>query len=129
MTLRLAAAALAAAVVAGATTNAVAQHPPAQQPGYVQLDAPLNPVPRPNIPWQVGGAMYTNQAFYAHEMLYPHCYKAMYGPYYWQVKGGWKITRNGVRECQNWRLRGTEVKVKYRSSRSPFALFLPPSTR
>ena len=126
-------ASLAVVLVAWSTTAARAQGPaytpPPQQPGYVQLDAPLNPVPRPNIPWQVGGTMYTNQAFYAHEMLYPHCYRAMYGPYYWSVTGGWKITPGGVREVQHWRLKGTQVKVNYRSSRAPFSLFIPPSIR
>lgn len=133
MTSRLLATAFAAMVVAGSTATIRAEeagHARANlQPHYPQLSAAMNPVPRPNIPWQVGGTMYTNQAFYAHEMLYPHCYKAMYGPYYWTVRGKWKITPRGVRECQDWQLRGTEVKVNYRSSYAPFSLFKPPSIR
>ena len=49
-----------------------------QQPGYVQLGAPLYPSPRPNIPIWTGSTMITNQAFAPHEMLYPHTYRAMY---------------------------------------------------
>ncbi|MEX0703239.1 MAG: hypothetical protein WD069_14190 [Planctomycetales bacterium] len=98
-------------------------------PGYPVLDAPMNPVPRPNIPVQVGATMITNQAFYPHEMLYPHRYRAMYPPFYYKMVGGWHVTPWGVRSHEHWQLQGTEVEVKYHSSISPFALFHPPSVR
>lgn len=98
-------------------------------PGYPVLDAPMNPVPVPNVPVQVGSTMITNQALYPHEMLYPHRYRALYPPFYYTMHGRWKVTPWGVRSHEHWQLRGTEVKVKYHSSISPFALFHPPSIR
>ena len=86
-----------------------------QQPGYVQLGAPLYPCPRPNIPIWTGSTMITNQAFAPHEMLYPHTYRAMYPPYYHRVKGGWILTPFGIRSHEHWELQGTQVQVKYRS--------------
>jgi hypothetical protein len=99
---------------------------PIQQPGYVRLSAPLNPVPQPNIPYQVGGSVITNQAFYAHEMLYPHSYRALYGPYYYKVGNVTTFNGRGFVQREKWELQGTEVKVKYHSAISPFALFFPP---
>jgi hypothetical protein len=99
---------------------------PIQQPGYVRLSAPLNPVPQPNIPYQVGGSLITNEALYAHEMLYPHQYRALYGPYYYRVKNRWYLTPRGYLQQEHWELEGTEVKVKYHSAIAPFALFMPP---
>jgi len=89
--------------------------PPAQQPGYVNLGAPLYPSPRPNVPIQTGSTMITNQAFAPHEFLYPHTYRAIYPPYYHRVKGGWILTPFGVRSHEHWELQGTQVQVKYRS--------------
>lgn len=86
-----------------------------QQPGYVQLGAPMYPTPRPNIPIWTGSTMITNQAFAPHEMLYPHSYRAMYPPYYHRVKGGWILTPFGVRSHERWELQGTQVEVNYRS--------------
>ncbi len=95
-------------------------------PGYVKLNAPLNPTPRPDIPHQMGGAMITNQAFYPQEMLYPHEYNAMYGPYYYRVSGKWKVTPWGVRSYEHWELLGTKVRVRYKSKISPFSGFVTP---
>ena len=92
----------------------VPQGPPQQQ-GYVRLNAPLYPSPRPNIPIWTGSTMITNQAFAPHEMLYPHTYKAIYPPFYHKVKGGWIVTPFGVRSHERWELQGTQVQVKYRS--------------
>jgi len=88
---------------------------PVQQPGYVQLGAPLYPSPKPNIPIWAGATMITNQAFAPHEMLYPHTYRATYPPFYHRVKGGWILTPFGVRSHERWELQGTQVQVKYRS--------------
>ncbi|MBL4885445.1 MAG: hypothetical protein JKY95_13035 [Planctomycetaceae bacterium] len=82
---------------------------------YPQVNAPLYPSPQPHVPTYAGGTMITNQAFSPHEMLYPHTYKAMYGPYYYKVRGSWITTPWGVRSHDRWELQGTEVTVKYRS--------------
>ncbi|MCA8988413.1 MAG: hypothetical protein KDA78_12260 [Planctomycetaceae bacterium] len=94
--------------------------------GYPQLNAPLYPSPQPNTPLYVGGTMITNQAMSPHEMLYPHQYKAMYGPYYYKVRGSWYLTPFGVRSHDRWELQGTEVSVKYRSHYRPFSFYFPP---
>jgi hypothetical protein len=86
-----------------------------QQPGYVQLGAPLYPSPRPNIPIWTGSTMITNQAFAPHEMLYPHTYRATFPPFYHRVKGCWILTPFGIRSHERWELQGTQVQVKYRS--------------
>jgi len=97
-----------------------------EQPGYVQLDAPLYPVPRPNIPYQVGATMITNQALAPHEFLYPHTYRALYPPYYYRVRGHWWGAFGSSKAHEKWELQGTEVEVKYSSHiplkyRNPFA--------
>lgn len=97
--------------------------------GYPQLNAPLYPSPQPMTPLYVGGTNITNQAFSPHEMLYPHQYKAMYGPFYYQVNGRWYLTPWGVRSHDTWKLQGTEVEVKYRSHYRPFSFYFPPVTR
>ena len=97
--------------------------------GYVRLNAPLNPTPRANIPYQTGGTMITNQAFRPSEMLYAHRYQAMYPPYYYKVFGGWKVTPWGVRSYERWKLMGTKVDVKYHSSISPLSGFTKPLLR
>jgi len=98
--------------------------PPQAQ--YPYLGAPLYPCPQQNIPVQVGGTMYTNDAFAPHEMLYPHEYKAMYPPFYYRVKGSWIWTPFGMESHDKWKLMGTEVNVKYRSSYSLLSGFIPP---
>ena len=102
---------------------------PAQHPGYPQTGAALYPAPQPGIPYQVGGTTIVNPALQPHEMLYGHQYKALYGPYYYQVQGHWLVTPFGVWSQEDWRLKGTEVNVRYRTSVSPFSLFVPPALR
>ena len=96
--------------------------------GYPYLNASLYPSPRPNIPYQVGATLITNQALAPHEMLYPHTYKALYPPYYHKTRGFWLWTPLGVWSHQHQSPDGTLVKVKYRSHYSPFSLFCPPVT-
>lgn len=96
------------------------------QPGYVYLNAPLYPTPQPFVPPEVGSSVITNQAFAPHEMLYAHKYHAMYPPFYYKVNGRWMVSESGLRNRESWKLQGTEVKVKYHSHISPFALFAPP---
>lgn len=83
--------------------------------GYVRLNAPMYPCPRPNIPAWTGTTMITNQALAPHEMLYPHKYRAMYPPFYHKVHGFWFWTPFGMRSHEHWKLQGTMVKVNYRS--------------
>ena len=91
--------------------------------------ASLYPSPRPGIPTEVSGTMIPHHALHPHEMLYAHKYKAMYGPYYYKVNGGWMVTPFGVWSKENWKLQGTTVDVKYKSHISPFARFHPPVIR
>ena len=93
---------------------------------YPHTAAPMYPSPQPNIPYYVGGSAYTNQAFYPHEMLYEHKYKAMYPPYYYRTKGSWVTTPFGVWSHEDWQVKGTEVEVEYRSHISPLSLFASP---
>ena len=88
--------------------------------GYPKLDAPLYSSPVQYVPQQMGGAFITNQAFAPHEMLYPHKYKAIYGPFYYKVKGHYYITRKGVKVQEKWYLKGTEVEVEYKDHFSVF---------
>jgi len=83
------------------------------QDGYVRLGAPMNPVPRPDIPYQVGSTFSTNQAFSPHEMLYPHSYRAMYPPYFYQVRGQWYSILGHMTNHEFWELKGTQVDVDY----------------
>lgn len=94
--------------------------------GYPRLNAPLYPTPQQNIPPQTGGTLITSQALAPHEMLYPHEYRSLYGPFYYRVKGSWIWTPFGMESHDKWELMGTEVKVKYRSNYSLFSLFTPP---
>lgn len=82
---------------------------------YPQLHAPLYPSPVQYTPSWNGGTVITNQAFAPHEMLYPHEYHAMYGPYYYRVRGSWIWTPFGVRQHEQVKLEGSEVIVKYKS--------------
>lgn len=91
--------------------------------------AALYPSPRGGIPQQVGGSAIVHPAFHPHEMMYPHKYKAMYGPYYYKVRGKWMVTPWGTWSHENWKLQGTQVEVKYKSHISPFAKFHPPVLR
>ena len=86
---------------------------------YPQLNAPMYPVPQPNIPAGVGGAAYTNQALAPHEMLHEHEYRAMYPPYYYKVNGVWWWTPFGMESHDRWKLQGTFVNVKYHSQFGP----------
>jgi hypothetical protein len=95
--------------------------------GYPYLNAPMYPCPLPNIPYQVGATFLTNQAFDPHEMLYPHTYRSLYPPYYYEVSGGWKVLPWGVAQGERWRLRGTYVSVKYKSSWGLFSGWCPPA--
>ncbi len=99
---------------------------PAAGGAYPQLNAPLYPSPKPNIPIWTGGSFVTNQALAPHEMLYPHTYRAMYPPFYHKVNGGWIVTPFGVRSHENWKLQGTMVTVKYRSKLPWAPHFSPP---
>lgn len=94
--------------------------------GYVHLDAPLYSSPVQNVPHQVGGTFITNQAFAPHEMLHAHTYKAMYGPFYYKVRGSWFVWPCGVESYDRWELMGTEVKVEYRSHIPMFSRFSRP---
>lgn len=89
----------------------------------------LYPSPTPGIPRYVGGTMIPTHAFHPHELMYPHRYKGMYGPFYHKVHGSWILTPFGVWSKENWKLQGTTVDVKYKSHISPFALFHPPVLR
>lgn len=97
------------------------------QPGYVYLNAPLYPVPRPDIPYQVGSSFITNQALSSHEMLYPHTYRALYPPFYYYVQGHWVKVKDCMKTHENWELRGTEVIVEYRDSLPFFSRFTNPA--
>lgn len=93
---------------------------------YPQINAPLYPCPVQRVPIQTGATVITNQALAPHEMLYPHEYRAMYGPFYYRVKGTWIVTPFGVRSHDKWELQGTEVRVKYRSKFGLLSGFIPP---
>ncbi len=95
--------------------------------GYPYLNAPMYPCPLPYIPYQVGATFITNQAFDPHEMLYPHTYRSLYPPYYYEVSGASKIFPWGVGQSERWRLRGTYVSVKYHSSCGLFSGWCPPA--
>ncbi len=98
-------------------------------PGYPQFHGSLYPAPQPDVPYQIGGAVITNQALAPHEMLYPHSYRALYPPFYYKVAGGWMVTPWGVWSHDSWKLEGTEVKVKYRPRISFLTGFSPPVHR
>ncbi len=102
-----------------APAPAAAAYAPPSQPGYVQLGAALYPSPRPNIPVETGITYITNQALAPHEMLYPHTYRSMHGPFYHRVVGSYYWTPFGMRTHEKWELQGTMVQVKYRSQQ-PF---------
>lgn len=116
-----------AAAYQGATHGTPALNPHGINVGqYPQLNAPLYPSPIQGVPSWTGGTVITNQAFAPHELLYPHKYHSMYGPFHYQVKGCWILTPFGVRQHEQWKLQGTEVRVKYRSQYKLFSGFCPP---
>ena len=85
---------------------------PVGYPGcYPQLRSSLYPSPRPNVPREVGWTVYTTPAFAPHEMLYPHCYRAMYPPFYYKNTSGLACIPFFPKPC----LKGTVVTVKYSS--------------
>jgi hypothetical protein len=94
---------------------------------YPRLNAPLYPSPvQYTQPWS-GVSIVTNQALAPHEMLYPHKYRAMYAPFFYEVKGHWIVTPTGVKQGEIWKLKGTEVKVNYKSHHGLFTkFFFPP---
>lgn len=96
---------------------------------YPTLNAPLYPSPVQYTPPWTGGTIITNQALAPHEMLYPHKYHAMYGPFYYKVRGSWFVTPCGVHQHEKWKLEGTQVKVKYHSHHRLFSGFHPPVSR
>jgi hypothetical protein len=102
--------------------------PPGARPGnnYPVLNAPLYPSPVQYTPPWTGGTIITNQALAPHEMLYPHRYHAMYGPFYYNVRGCWVVTPFGVRQYEKWRLEGTQVKVDYHPHFRLFSGYHPP---
>jgi hypothetical protein len=95
-------------------------------PMYPLTNSPLYPAPVPHVPYQMGGTAITNQAFAPHEFLYPHTYRAMYGPFYYKVNGHWVACPFGSKTYENWELMGTEVEVKYKSHISPLSRFVAP---
>ncbi len=78
---------------------------------YPNLNSSLYPCPQPNVPVEVGQTIITNQAFYPHEMLYPHCYRAIYPPYFYENKCGLGCLPFVPKPC----IQGTVVTVKYKS--------------
>ncbi len=81
-------------------------------PCHPTLNSSLYPCPRPDVPYEVGQTLITNQAFYPHEMLYAHQYKALYPPYFYENKCGLSCLPFFPKPC----LKGTVVKVKYKST-------------
>ena len=96
-------------------------------PGYPQLSAPLSPVPRQDVPIQVGGTMIAHPALAPHEMLYAHSYRGLYPPFYYKVDGSWMWTPFGMESHDKWQLQGTDVRVKYHSRIGLLSMFAPPN--
>lgn len=110
---------------AAAAPDAVAVAP--NMSVYPRLNAPLYPAPVQYAPPWTGVSVITNQALAPHEMLYPHKYRALYPPFYYNVKGHWVVTPTGVKQGEVWKLEGTEVKVNYKAHRGLFSrIFFPP---
>ena len=80
-------------------------------PCYPAINSSLYPCPRPDVPYEVGQTIITNQAFYPHEMLYCHRYKALYPPYFYENKCGLACLPFFPKP----RLKGTCVTVKYKT--------------
>lgn len=114
------------AAVAGSGHYGTTSGAAAGRTAYPVLGAPLYPSPVQYTPPWTGGTVITNQALAPHEMLYPHKYHAMYGPFYYNVRGSWIVTPFGVRQHEKWKLEGTHVKVKYHPHHKLFSGFHPP---
>lgn len=91
-------------------------------PGYANIRPALYPCPKPDIPLEVGRTLITNPALAPHEMLYPHCYRALYPPYYYKNTCGLACLPFVPKPC----LCGTEVTVQYKSHLGCFGRFYPP---
>jgi hypothetical protein len=87
---------------------------------YPQLNSSLYPCPKANVPVEVGQTFITNQAFYPHEMLYAHQYRALYPPFFYENKCGLTCLPFFPKPC----LRGTLVTVKYKTT-YPCGFFPP----
>jgi hypothetical protein len=87
---------------------------------YPQLNSSLYPCPKQNVPVEVGQTFITNQAFYPHEMLYAHQYRALYPPFFYENKCGLTSVPFFPKPC----LRGTLVTVKYKTT-YPCGFFPP----
>jgi len=87
---------------------------------YPQLNSSLYPCPKQNVPVEVGQTFITNQAFYPHEMLYAHQYRALYPPFFYDNKCGLTCLPFFPKPC----LKGTLVTVKYKTT-YPCGFFPP----
>jgi hypothetical protein len=81
-------------------------------PCHPAINSSLYPCPRPDVPYEVGATLITNQAFYPHEMLYCHQYRALYPPYFYENKCGLACLPFFPKPC----LKGTVVTVKYKGT-------------
>lgn len=116
---------------AGGVDGAVGQVPlpgygPTIPQNYPVPKAGLYPSPIQTAPTWNGQTVITNQALAPHEMLYPHEYNAMYGPFYYKVKGHFLWTPFGMRTHEKWKLEGTQVNVKYHDRIRLFSGFHAP---
>jgi hypothetical protein len=87
---------------------------------YPQLNSSLYPCPKQNVPVEVGQTFITNQAFYPHEMVYAHQYRALYPPFFYENKCGLTCLPFFPKPC----LKGTLVTVKYKTT-YPCGFFPP----
>jgi hypothetical protein len=94
--------------LASATCAAAQADEGASAPPYIT--SALYPCPVPYVPREVGYTVITNQALAPHEMLYAHRYRALYPPYYYE-----KCCLTCLPFFPQPKLRGTMVKVKYKS--------------
>jgi len=88
---------------------------------YPPLNSALYPCPRPDVPYEVGRTIITNQALYPHEMLYAHRYRAIYPPYFYKNTHGLACLPFVPKPC----IRGTVVTVKYKTT-LPLGFSPPP---
>lgn len=114
---------------AASPTEHLGPLPAALNPVFPQAhprpQAGLYPSPVQNTPQWIDQTLITNPAFAPHEMLYPHEYHAMYGPFYYKNCGTFIWTPFGMRTHERWKLQGTEVKVKYHDRIKLFSGFIP----
>src|SRR5262249_18284595 len=88
---------------------------------YPHLNSALYPCPKPDVPYEVGRTVITNQDPHQHAMLSCHRYRAIYPPYYYQSKCGLACLPFFPKPC----IKGTVVTVKYKS-KLPCGVY-PPS--